>query len=252
MNRRAFVSGIALTALSQAAISTHANGAGAAGSDDQVVWSRYAAKRDGRRPGVILLHGMHGFEPKLPAYERYANALTAEGIDAYLVVFYSEIDSQFLKASSSKADQEAYDTQRYDAWTKRVSSALTTILQGDYNSDRIGLLGFSLGGFVASATAARDSRVSALGVLYGGMPHKIVPEVKRMPPMIELHGDADRDVPLATGQALVTLAKAVGAPAEQITYPGKGHGFDLADNDPATSSAVDRVAQFFRAQFELA
>lgn len=248
MNRRAFVSGIALSAISQAAISARANGASAAGSDDQVIWSRYAAKRDGRRPGVILLHGTRGFELKLSAYERYADALTAEGIDAYLVEFYSEIDSQFLKASSSKADREAYDTQRYDAWTKRVSSAIITILQGDYNSDRIGLLGFSLGGFVASATAARDNRVSALGVLYGGMPDKIVPEVKRMPPMIELHGDADRNVPLATGQALVTLARAAGARAEQITYPGKGHGFDFADNDPATNDAVSRVAQFFRTQ----
>jgi carboxymethylenebutenolidase len=70
-----------------------------------------------------------------------------------------------------------------------------------------------------------------------------------MPPMIELHGDADRNVPLATGEALVTLAAAVGAPAEQVTYPGKGHGFDFADNDRATRNAVERVSRFFKAQF---
>jgi carboxymethylenebutenolidase len=105
-----------------------------------------------------------------------------------------------------------------------------------------------LGGFVAAATAALDGRVAALAVLYGGMPGKIVPRVKHMPPVIELHGDADRNVPLATGEALVALTKAVGAPAEQVTYPGKGHGFDFIDNDPATGNAVDRVAYFFRTQ----
>jgi len=248
MDRRAFVGGIALAALSQAA---HADDARKAGLDDQVVWSRYAAMRDGRRPSVIVLHGTRGFELKLSAYERYANALTAEGIDAYLVEFYTEIDSQTLKAFNNKEDREAYDMRRYDAWTKRVSSAITTILNGEYSSGQVGLLGFSLGGFVAAATACRDSRVKALGVLYGGMPDKIAPEVKRMPPTIELHGDADRNVPLATGEALVTLAKAVGAPAEQVTYSGKGHGFDFADNDPATSNAVDRIAGFFRGQFGL-
>lgn len=34
---------------------------------------------------------------------------------------------------------------------------------------RASLLGFSLGGYVAAATAARDERVAALGVLYGGI-----------------------------------------------------------------------------------
>ncbi|WP_407112868.1 alpha/beta hydrolase [Bradyrhizobium sp. LMG 9283] len=167
-----------------------------------------------------------------------------------MVEFYTEIDGQALKGFNSKADREAYDMQRYDAWTKRVSSAITTILEGDYSSRQLGLLGFSLGGFVAAATASRDSRVTALGVLYGGMPDKIAPEVKHMPPTVELHGDADSNVPPATGEALVTLARSVGAPADQVTYYGKGHGFDFADNDPATTDAVSRIAHFFKAQFD--
>jgi carboxymethylenebutenolidase len=133
----------------------------------------------------------------LSAYERYANALTADGIDAYLVEFYTPVDSATLRAMGSREDREAYDMQRYGAWSERVSSVITTIFGSDDGSDRIGLLGFSLGGFVAVTTASRDSRVSALAVLYAGMPDKIAPQVKRMPAMIELHGDADRNVPLA-------------------------------------------------------
>jgi carboxymethylenebutenolidase len=220
MNRRTFLGGIALAASSRGALSAETTEAIKVGSgEERIVWTRYAAKRAGRRPSVILLHGTRGFELKPSAYERYANALTAEGIDAYFVHFYTTTDSEKMKAFSIKADREAYDIERYVAWTKRVSTAITEILEGSDSSDRLGLLGFSLGGFVAAATAARDSRVAALAVLYGGMPGKIAPQVKHMPPMIELHGSDDRNVPLAAGEALVALTKAVGAPAEQVTYP---------------------------------
>jgi carboxymethylenebutenolidase len=78
------------------------------------------------------------------------------------------------------------------------------------------------------------------------MPEKIAPSVKRMPPLIELHGDADRNVSLANGIALINLAKSVGAEAEQITCPGKPHGFDFSDRDPATGDAMAHVVAFFK------
>jgi carboxymethylenebutenolidase len=73
-----------------------------------------------------------------------------------------------------------------------------------------------------------------------------------MPAMIELHGDADRNVSFAAGTALVALAKAKGAAAEQIRYPGKAHGFDFANDDPAAQDAVARVAGFFKARLATA
>src|SRR5215470_4543082 len=59
-------------------------------------------------------------------------------------------------------------------------------------------------------------------------------------PLIELHGEADRSVPLMKGEELVRIAKAVGAQAEQITYPGRDHGFDFSENDPVTGDASCR------------
>ena len=60
-----------------------------------------------------------------------------------------------------------------------------------------------MGGYVAAAPATRDERVAALGVLYGGMPDTMVSEVKHLPPLIELHGTADRNVPPAKDEELV-------------------------------------------------
>ena len=252
MKRRTLIEGMAAATLSGIARPAGAVETESVRSPDEVAWVRYAAKRTGPRPSVLVLHGSRGFELKLPAYERYANALTNEGIDAYLVTYYAAHDSAALRAMGTSREREAYETQRYDAWVERVSSVVTTILksQGESKdgSSRIGLLGFSLGGFVAAATAARDARVSALAVLYGGMPEKFARQVKRMPPVIELHGDSDRNVPPADGAALVALAKSVGASAEHVTFPGKAHGFDFAEGDPAARDALERVIRFFRAQ----
>src|SRR5262249_6363440 len=157
----------------------------------------YAAEGTEKRAGVVVLHGARGAELRLRAYERYANALSAQGIDAYLIRYYSAADDRALAKITTAEGRQAYHTGRFDTWTSRVSSAVTAILKRPDSNGRLGLLGFSLGGYVAAATAARDDRVSALAVLYGGMPESIAAEVKHLPPLLELHGDADRNVPFA-------------------------------------------------------
>jgi carboxymethylenebutenolidase len=104
-----------------------------------------------------------------------------------------------------------------------------------------------LGGYLAADTAAHDHRVAAAAVMYGGMPDAMIAQVKHMPPLIELHGEVDRSVLSTKGEELVRIAKAVGAQAEQITYPGRDHGFDFSETDPMTGDAVGRVVRFFHA-----
>ena len=246
VDRRHVLGGLALLALSRPLAAASVETSSVEASEGPLSWTRYAAGGDAKRSAVVVLHGSRGLELRLRAYERYAEALAAEGIDAYLVRYFGPTDADVLQKLTPSASREAYEAGRYGAWTDRVSAAATAILGRPDSSGRLGLLGFSLGGFVAAATAARDDRVSALAVLYGGMPEKIAPGVKRLPPLIELHGDADRNVPPADGEALVALAKSVGAQAEHVIYPGKAHGFDFADHDPMTADAIQRVGRFFR------
>jgi carboxymethylenebutenolidase len=250
ISRRSVLGGLALVATSRPSSAEIIEKLSAAAGDGDVALTRYAAEGQGLRAGVLVLHGARGVELHPRAYERYANALAAAGIDAYLVRYYSPADDLALGKIVTPEARHAYQTARFEAWSVRVSSAVTTILERPDSSGRLGLLGFSLGGYVGAATAARDDRVSALAVLYGGMPDKIVSQVKHLPPLLELHGDADHNVPLAHGEALVKLAKTVGAPAEQVIYPGKAHGFDFSDSDPVTTDAIDRVVRFFRSQLQ--
>ena len=82
-------------------------------------------------------------------------------------------------------------------------------------------------------------------VMYGGMPNAMVAQVKRLPPLLEIHGESDRVVPLAKGEELVQLAKRLGVEAKQITYPGRQHGFDFVESDPTTADAIGHVVHFF-------
>ncbi|MBR0784983.1 dienelactone hydrolase family protein [Bradyrhizobium iriomotense] len=222
---------------------------GIASGSNSLPVSRYAAAAAGKRSAVIALHGSRGIELRPHAYERYADALSTKGIDAYFLHYLTPADTEVITSkTSTPQSRSAYYTTRFDGWADAVSATVTTILGRSDSSGRIGLLGFSLGGYVAANTAARDERLAALAVLYGGMPEATIAKVRHLPPLIELHGEADRNVPISEGRQLVELGKSVGAESEFVPYPGKPHGFDFSDTDPMTSDAIDRVTRFFQAR----
>jgi carboxymethylenebutenolidase len=248
VSRRVVLSSIAALALAFSSNSGSPEELNVEADEGGIGVTRYAADRVGKRPAVLVLHGNRGVEFSTRAYEHYANALAAGGIDAYLVRYFTAEDHQALDPKkSARESRDAYITSGFEGWTARISSVVAAILERPDSSGRIGLLGFSLGGYIAADTAAHDQRVTAIAVRYGGMPDAMVTQVKHLPPLIELHGDADRAVPLAKGEELVKLARAVGAPAEQVTYPGREHGFDFSDSDPMTVDVVGRVVRFFQA-----
>ncbi|KRQ14959.1 dienelactone hydrolase family protein [Bradyrhizobium sp. DASA03076] len=214
---------------------------------DSLSVSRYAAAGSDRRPAVIALHGARGIELRTRAYERYAGSLTARGIDTYFLRYMTTADMAALTSTSHEV-REAYETKRFDGWADTVAATVTDVLGRSDSSGRIGLLGFSLGSYIAAEAAARDRRIAALAVLYGGMPHAMATKIKHLPPLIVLHGEADKNVPIEEGRQLVALGKLAGADTEFVPYPGRAHGFDFSDTDPMTRDAIDRVTKFFQAR----
>jgi carboxymethylenebutenolidase len=252
IDRRAVIAGLALLAVCRPVSAATPESLSIDADDGPVALNRYAADRAGKRASVIMLHGTRGFEFRLPAYERYAQALAAKGVDAYLLHYFTAADAPaFDRSKTPRERREAYEAARFDGWARRVSAVVTAILARSDSSGRIGVLGFSLGGYVAADAAVRDPRVTALAVLYGGMPDAMVSGVKHLPPLIDLHGNADHNVPFAKGEQLVKLGKAVGAEAELVAYPGKPHGFDFSDTDPMAADAIGRVVTFFEARLNV-
>lgn len=200
----------------------------------------FAARGDGQRPAVVILHGVSGFDAFPAFYRRYAAALADAGIDAYVLFYYDDADA--VAGKSKLADERrALFNRRIRAWASSVGEVVGLIAAQARSTGRVGVLGFSQGGFLATAAAAQDQRISPLVVFYGGIPSLLKNEITRLPPLLELHGDADRVVALADGQALVDLARGLGQPVERVVYRGAGHGFEGED----AVDAQRRTTAFF-------
>jgi carboxymethylenebutenolidase len=199
----------------------------------------YMASGKNSRPAVIILHGMQGIDPFRSFYQHYAAVIARSGIDAYLLSYYTGDDAQQARNPIAEK-RHAYFGKQVRVWSKLVSDVVGDILAD--SSGRIGLLGFSQGGFLATAAAGQDARISAMTVFYGGIPNGLKDEITHLPPLLELHGDADRRVPLAEGNALVDLAHGLDSPAERVVYPGAGHGFSGAN----ATDAERRTVAFFQ------
>ena len=187
---------------------------------DGPIWARLlAGAADGKRPAVIILHGRESLE-KLPSpYTHYAEALAARGIDAWLVSHYDSADAQAM-SSPDRAARVKYFGDHLKSWSNRIHDVVGHILQREDASGKVGLLGFSNGGFLAVMSAANDPRVTALVVFYGGISGPKA-EIAQLPPLLALHGEADRVIAIAAGTALVARARALGGQAELVTYPGR-------------------------------
>ena len=68
---------------------------------------------------------------------------------------------------------------------------------------------------------------------YGGLPEWEELDLTRLPPVLILHGDADRNVRVEEAYKLEQVLRASGVSYEMHIYAGAGHGFRGEDRDDA-------------------
>lgn len=218
-------------------------------SQGPVVVKAFLAAGQGAHPANIVLHGSQGLDKFRAFYERNAAQLAHAGFDAYVLNYYNEQD---VACSKTVKTRRANFSKRIAAWSQMVSDVATEVLALGHKPRPVGIVGFSQGGYLGTAVASKDTRVAALVVYYGGIPAQRRADGKHpithMPPLLELHGDADIVVPMERGKELVELTRSLGQTAEMVIYPGAGHGF----NRSAATDAEQRTLEFFQAQLMVA
>lgn len=116
--------------------------------------------------------------------------------------------------------------RHFPAWGKTVWDAISHVeRQHAVDPMRIGLLGFSLGAYLALSVAAVDQRVKAVVDFFGGFPKEMKIFMRRLCPTLILHGDADTTVPVAEAYHLQEILEKKAIPYEMQIYGGAGHGF---------------------------
>lgn len=195
----------------------------------------FSPEAEGRYPAIIVVHGHGGLgEGKRSICHEQARRLAREGYVA-LVPHY------FGRAVPEKKDARK-NARSFAAWVRTLSDAVSyAARRADVDAKRVGLLSFSLGSYVSLSLAARDRRISALVENYGGLPQHEILDWSRLPPVLILHGDADRIVNVDEAHRLKQVLDEAGVTYEIKIYEGAGHGFRGEDFEDATS----RMLTFF-------
>ncbi len=127
--------------------------------------------------------------------------------------------------TSGVADRQTA-IRHFPVWGKTVWDAITHVQRHpQVDSEGVGLVGFSLGAYLALSVAAVDQRVKAVVDFFGGFPKEMKFFMRRLCPTLILHGDADATVPVSEAYHLQEILEKKLVPYEMHIYPGAGHGF---------------------------
>ena len=167
-------------------------------------------------PAVIALHGAGG---SVSGMEQFAGLLAAQGFAVYLLHYFD-------RTGIASADKQTI-LRNFPLWMKTLWDAISFVeTQPQVDRESIALLGFSLGAYLSLANSAIDHRVKAVVEFFGGMPKEMNLFMRRLCPVLILHGEADPTVPVEEAYRLQKLLEKKGIPYEIKIYPGAGPGFE--------------------------
>ena len=208
---------------------------------------------EGALPTVIALHGAGG---RMSGMEKYAGMLAAQGFAVYLLHYFDRagIESPEQQIDGQKIVDQKIIKQKimlnFPLWMKTLWDAISFVeKQPAVDGERIALLGFSLGAYLSLATSAIDPRVKAVVEFFGGMPKEMNLFMRRLCPVLILHGEADLTVPVEEAYHLQKLLEKKQIPYELKIYPGAGHGFSFkssSEDQPIWRDAGLRSLQFLQ------
>jgi carboxymethylenebutenolidase len=221
-----------------------------------VVW-RFEPAAAGKYPAVLLLPGLDSMASQQQVLEQVARRYAGNGYVVVLVHYLDrlgaeEADVKATRArfkaalrATSRGNPDGQSVRQFQAWQTAVRDAVTYARTLDrVDGERVGLVGFSLGAYLAVAAAAEeDLRVAAVIDFFGGLPRALRPGVRRLPPTLIIHGDGDEVVPVEEAHALADLLAARHVPHEVQVYPGVGHVFGDNRGGFAWAAAQDAEAR---------
>jgi carboxymethylenebutenolidase len=173
----------------------------------------------GPHPGIVVLHGSGG----AGSYwmDRFAPTLMKFGVGAYAPHYLQKTRSQRATA------EMILDGKHFPEWLGAIRDAVDYVAaRPGIDARRIGVLGVSLGGYLAVALGIEDRRMRAVIELSGGLPMGWEDRVSQgMAPVLILHGAADTVVPVSEAYKLQGVLRERRVSCETEVLPGEGHWF---------------------------
>lgn len=148
-----------------------------------------------------------------------AGLLAGQGFAVYVLHYFD-------RTGTTEIDGLQTIFRHFPAWMKTLWDSVSFVArQPQVDPEHIGLLGFSLGAYLALSGASIDGRVQAVVEFFGGLPKEMKLFMRRLCPVLILHGEEDKTVPVAEAYHLQQVLEKKAVPYEMQIYPGVGHGF---------------------------
>jgi dienelactone hydrolase len=222
---------------------------------------RFEPRANGPHPVIVLLPGIDGLEKAPGVFRGVARSLADQGFLVLLPSYHDrtgtnpkQVDgllSQFqhcLRAPGSRPPAYWENRRLFREWEGAVCDTVAHARKlKNADGGRVVLVGYSLGGFLATAVAARqEQEITALVVISGGISRDTAAKVGEggLPPTYIIHGKLDTVVPVAEARRLSRLLEEKGVPWDDWVHPMLGHGFLPKDGLlPDMKAAADAQRQ---------
>ncbi len=182
---------------------------------------------------VVVLHGAGGLLFDGPRMRRVARSLASGGNDVYFVHYFDQTGTIAARDPEMQA--------RFEQWLATVRAGIAWA-HARTGGRPVGIYGYSLGAFLAVAASSDNPMVGAVTEQAGGVWNSNYQRIRRMPPVLMVHGKEDQRVPFAKyAQPLERLLRERGKRVETDFVEGEGHVF----SEKAMQLVRPRVVEFF-------
>ncbi|MBX3485294.1 dienelactone hydrolase family protein [Phenylobacterium sp.] len=202
-----------------------------------------------KAPAVVVIQEIFGVNQVM---RDITDGLAAQGYLAICPDLFWRIEPGVDITDKSKAEWDKafalFNAFDVDAGVKDIQATITKIRADAQSNDKVGCVGFCLGGRLAFLAATRTDVDAAVGY-YGVGIESVVGEAEKLTRPLMLHiAEADGFVP-PTAQAIIRQALKDHPSVEIHSYPGRDHAFAREGGEHYDAAdarlAGGRTLQFF-------
>ncbi len=214
-------------------------------------FSAYVARpKADKAPAVVVIQEIFGVNQVM---RDITDGLAAQGYLAICPDLFWRIEPGIDITDKSEAEWkrafELFNAFDVETGVKDIQATITVIRADAQSNDKVGAVGFCLGGLLAFLTATRtdaDAAVSYYGV---GIENRLSEAANLTRPLMLHIAEEDQFVP-KEAQAMILAALKNHPQVEAFTYPGRDHAFarEGGEHYDATDAAKagGRTLQFFQ------
>ncbi len=192
----------------------------------------------GRHPAIVVIHEWWGLNDWV---KEQAEKFAQQGYVALAVDLY--------RGKSAASPDQAHELMRglpQDRAIRDMKAAFDYLAaRPDVIKDKIGSVGWCMGGGYSLLLAENEPKLAACVVNYGAMPTNPAIIQKIQAPVLGNFGAEDRGIPTDAVQAFEKAMKADGKTIDVKIYEGAGHAFENPNNKAGyrQDAAIDAWAR---------